>query len=216
MDTVYETAKKEGAWVALRKLGERDQDFFNKNVKRLKPILEYLHKSDLIYNPRVDIPHSYHDFNWPQCLLDFKVSLELWRIRKIRLFSHIFLRDCDTGQEHALRFLLKHEILKGEVVLTNCISGIKDIRLGETKLILMEDPVFPDEKITIDTFKSLVRTDTPRDIRIGRKWVQKPPNIPVIITGTFNNLLIDGEPQFWESKYFPHVNIHVVDKPVLK
>ena len=63
MDTVYETAEKEGAWTALRKLEERDRDFFNKNVKKLKPRLEFLHKMDLIYNPRIEIPHSYHDFN---------------------------------------------------------------------------------------------------------------------------------------------------------
>lgn len=129
--------------------------------------------------------------------LEFNVNLEVEEFDINKLFSHVFLRDGETGQEHALRFLLKHDILKGEVIIANSVGGIvdgiKNIRMGQTKLILMEDPVFPDEKITIETFKSLVRADIPRDIRIGRKWVQKPSNVPVIITGTFGNLSIDGK-----------------------
>ena len=62
MDTIYDTAEKKGATVALRKLKERDKSYYSRHYKRLKPELELLRRAYVNENPLFYSPYTRDDF----------------------------------------------------------------------------------------------------------------------------------------------------------
>lgn len=112
----------------------------------------------------------------------------------MNLPSMVFLGPSNTGKSAALRFLLRKYILRGEVLLMNSLEGLEGFRHGKHRLILMEDPVFSHGgslRVTTDVLEALISVDQQRDMRVMYKFIQKPVNIPVVITGNPDKMPVE-------------------------
>ena len=186
MDSVYKTAEIEGPDKALDKLREENESYFYRVRTKLKPELEELHRAWALDNPKLYMPYKEGDFDWPQCLINLRVALEGWDKGLMNLPSMVFLGPSNTGKSAAIKFILRKYILRGEVLIINSIEGLEGFRHGKHRLILMEDPVFGaggSLRVTTDVLEALLSVDQQRDMRVMYKYIQKPVNIPVIISG---------------------------------
>lgn len=186
MDAVYRTAEREGADAALDKLREENATYFFRIRAKLRPELEELHKAYMMDHPKLYMPYKETDFDWTEPLVNLRIALIGWEKGLVNLPSMVFLGRSNTGKSAAIRFILKKYILSGQVLMINSIEGLEGFRHGRHKLILMEDPAFfqgGSLTTTVDVLEALLSVDQQRDIRVLYKTVQKPVNIPVIITG---------------------------------
>lgn len=194
MDTIYETAKVEGAEVALAKLEERDPGYYNRHAKKLEPDLENLYDRHRRNNPEVYSPYNREDFAWTDKMLLYERFVNAWRAGVFNLPSWVFLGPSNTGKSAWIRYIFRKEILRGEALIINTLEGLEGIRPGKTKLILIEDPTFDHKgtlRLSTGVLEALLSTDQQRDIRVLYKIIRKPPNIPVIIVGNPENLPVE-------------------------
>ena len=75
MDSVYETAEKEGADAALDKLRMKNKTYFYRIRAKLRPELEELHKAYMMDHPKLYMPYKETDFDWTEPLMNLRIAL---------------------------------------------------------------------------------------------------------------------------------------------